>query len=39
MVMPMHHFMIKDIVLRVSMAYNDKDFRDTVSDFVAGKSS
>jgi threonine dehydrogenase-like Zn-dependent dehydrogenase len=29
--------MMKEIVVRMIMAYDDKDFAETVADFVAGK--
>ena len=37
-VLPMHLFMVKECTLRSSMAYDEKDFGDVVSDFIAGMS-
>ncbi|EXJ79935.1 hypothetical protein A1O3_08220 [Capronia epimyces CBS 606.96] len=36
-VVPMGLFMMKELVLRVAMAYTDEDFREVVEEFVAGK--
>lgn len=31
-------FMMKELILKTSLAYDDKDFAAVVKDFVAGKS-
>ena len=36
-VLPMHTFMAKELQVRTTLAYDDKDFGDVVRDFVAGK--
>lgn len=36
-VIPMEFWMPKELVLRTTLAYDDKDFGDVVRDFVAGK--
>lgn len=33
----MQHFMLKELIYRASMAYNDEDFKEVVDDYVAGK--
>lgn len=38
-VVPMEHFMMKELVLRVGMSYTEEDFREVVEEFVAGKYS
>jgi hypothetical protein len=38
MTVPFVPFMVKEITLKCSMAYNDEEFRDTVDAFIAGKS-
>lgn len=35
--LPMHFTMLKELEIKMVMAYNDKDFGDTVRDFIAGK--
>jgi threonine dehydrogenase-like Zn-dependent dehydrogenase len=35
-VVPMQFFMMKEVVLKASMAYDDEDFAEVVRDFVAG---
>ena len=36
-VLPMQHWMIKEIILRASMGYDEQDFAGVVEDYVAGK--
>ncbi|OAP65067.1 chlorophyll synthesis pathway protein BchC [Fonsecaea erecta] len=36
-IVPMGHFMLKEIVFRASMSYTEEDFKQTVDEFVAGK--
>ena len=36
-VLPMQFFMPKEIVIRTTLAYDEKDFGDVVRDFVAGR--
>lgn len=38
-VLPLEYFMFKELIIRTSIAYNDKDFGEVVRDFVAGKTS
>jgi (R,R)-butanediol dehydrogenase/meso-butanediol dehydrogenase/diacetyl reductase len=38
-VVPMEHFMMKELVLRVGMSYTEEDFREVVEEFVAGEYS
>lgn len=33
---PFIHYMLKEIVIKGCMAYDDKDFKETVDAFVAG---
>ncbi|KAK1823866.1 hypothetical protein LTR12_001608 [Friedmanniomyces endolithicus] len=35
--LPMQYFMMKELVVRCTLAYDDADFADTVADFIAGK--
>ena len=35
--LPMQHFMMKEVTVKASMAYDERDFAATVVDFVAGK--
>ena len=35
-VLPMEFFMVKELALRTTLAYDEKDFGDVVHDFVAG---
>ncbi|KAK0254980.1 hypothetical protein LTR91_011596 [Friedmanniomyces endolithicus] len=35
--LPMQYFMMKELVVRCTLAYDDADFTDTVADFIAGK--
>ncbi|KAK5146163.1 hypothetical protein LTR32_002203 [Rachicladosporium monterosium] len=35
--LPMQFFMMKELVVRCTLAYDDADFADTVADFIAGK--
>ena len=37
MVMPFIKFILKEITSKCSLAYNDKDFKDTIDAFVAGQ--
>lgn len=39
MVMPFMQSMMKEITAKYSLAYNDKDFKETVDFFIAGKKS
>lgn len=36
-IVPMQHFMLKEIIFRASMSYSDKDFKETVDDWIAGE--
>ena len=36
-VVPMGLFMAKELELKTTLAYDDKDFADTVRDFIAGE--
>ncbi|OCT45300.1 (R,R)-butanediol dehydrogenase [Cladophialophora carrionii] len=36
-VVPMEHFMPKELILRVAMSYTDADFREVVQDYLDGK--
>lgn len=38
-IVPMQHFMLKEIIFRASMAYTEKDFKETVEAWIAGMSS
>ena len=38
MTIPFVPFMIKEITLKCSLAYNDEEFKDTVDAFIAGTS-
>jgi len=35
-VIPMQHFMLKEVIFRASMSYSEKDFRETFDDWIAG---
>ncbi|TKA79598.1 hypothetical protein B0A55_03368 [Friedmanniomyces simplex] len=35
--LPMQYFMMKELVVRCTLAYDDADFADTVADFLAGR--
>lgn len=37
MVIPHQYFMLKELRIEASMAYHDKDFKETVDAFIAGK--
>ncbi len=37
MVVPVSHFMLKEITMKCSLAYDDKHFKETVDAFVAGE--
>jgi hypothetical protein len=37
MVVPLLHLMLKELTVKASMAYDDKDFKETVEAFIAGK--
>jgi (R,R)-butanediol dehydrogenase/meso-butanediol dehydrogenase/diacetyl reductase len=37
MVVPHQYFMLKELRIEASMAYHDKDFKETVDAFIAGK--
>ena len=37
-VIPMEYFMVKELSIRCTLAYDEKDFAEVVRDFVAGKS-
>jgi hypothetical protein len=37
MVVPQMYFMLKELRIEASMAYHDKDFKETVEAFVAGE--
>ncbi|KIW63540.1 chlorophyll synthesis pathway protein BchC [Phialophora macrospora] len=36
-IVPMQHFMRKELIFRASMSYTEADFKRTVDDYVAGK--
>jgi len=36
-IVPMQHFMLKEVIFRASMSYTEKDFQDTVEDWISGK--
>lgn len=36
MSVPFFHFIMKEITSKCSLAYNDKDFKETLDAFVAG---
>lgn len=37
MVMPFKDYFLKEITLKASFAYTDKDFKDTVDAFMSGQ--
>lgn len=37
MVVPFFPFILKEITTKCSLAYNDKDFKETLDAFIAGK--
>jgi hypothetical protein len=36
MIIPFAPFLLKEVVIKASLAYNDSDFKETVDCFIAG---
>jgi threonine dehydrogenase-like Zn-dependent dehydrogenase len=37
MLIPFRHYIMKEITMKCALAYNDKDFKETVDAFIAGQ--